>query len=252
MSDPNKLGVPALEGPAARMGRRGSFQPMETSTINLDQTFGTGPKAVTSSFDLGNFDFVKSMTSTDPSLAMFTEKAAEDNPMKYKRTVRRVSLISSDGTFQMDFLHSKDNNQKALVTQAELQKAAPANVTVVVEDHALAVPSATPRGRRGSLVDLLEDQNIRAADVPAAKPAERDEPAKGIVGAVLNSWFFRNPHAEEEEMPTMPQGASATRMEGVGDGQLTKVISVLGMKGADPEKLAKDSRKMNMWMPQGM
>lgn len=268
-----------LEGPIQHLDRP-AFQTVETATVVIPSVgFGTSPKAPPSVLDLGEkaFEFVKTVTTSDPIVQRkFSDHKAPHqeesmNPMKYKRArIRRVSILSSDGSMRLDFLTAPKGNTQEL--KQELQQAAP-NLKIVIKDQpvvtanqALSMKPEPPEAQTFNDADLMvpapmpdvvvpseDDEDLSPVIIPPSKTGG-DNP-KSLSEKILNHWFFRNPDAtipeEDEDQDSKVRKKSGTEkngMEGVGDGQLTKkVISALGLK-PDP----KESRKMNMWMPQSM
>lgn len=337
MSEPEVGGV-AIEASAGsatttamatRMGRRGSgFQPLETSTINMDisKTFGCSPpppppppsqpfQSSVAGFD--NFDFVKCVTKADPSVSMISEIASEDNPMRYKRKIRRVSLICSEtggAAFQIDLGGGGGGHQASgslhrqsppppppspsvvhqMPIHPELPNEAESRLTAAMNPGLLQLPlvgdnggsggqsasmmvdedssvdqSPPPplrhRGRSGSLIsEMVEEQQIKALEVriddddmrqplPLVVEVREEEESsvrktpKKKKSSILNSWFFRKEDNDEADEGATSGGQF--EMEGIGGGQLTsKVVAALGLQ--PPSR--KESRKMNLWMPQGM
>lgn len=257
----------------------------------------------------GHFEWThKTMNEQSPQIPLVQE--TEDNPMRYKRRSRRVSLITSDGAvFQFDVPQS-DNS---LQTNADLMSPDHNNFiqvggadTSMMQDPTVHrmdfVPPASAgdddkappigamanrRNRRASLTEIVEQENIRAQTeltpekLPIiveqtiteslARPPEmsdrqmepQNQDRSKKKSSVFDSWFFRGPEREQSESsdvtssPSLSPGespaesrkTSVANMEGIGGGQLTsKIVKALEIRS--PSR--KESRQMNVWMPQGM
>ena len=121
----------------------------------------------------------------------------------------------------------------------------------------------------------MEQENIKAGQDPEKLPVivettldlvqqtnSAEDPAnRKKKSSVFNSWFFRSPDYNPDESdsaqttaPPTPESrktstSSNPNLEGIGGGQLTsKVVDALGIRS--PSR--KESRQMNVWMPQGM
>jgi len=233
---------------------------------------------------------------------MTADKTSEDNPMRYKRRSRRVSLMTSEGAaiFQFDVPNTDssaaNNSTTTTFTNNNIIASAPpssgeqsrpqfsqfvqgSSSDVSIDPPETVGPSSglivNRRGRRSSLSEIVEQENIKAGQDPEKLPVivettvdllqqtnSAEDPAKRKKkSSVFNSWFFRSPDYNPDESdsaqttaPPTPESrktstSSNPNLEGIGGGQLTsKVVDALGIKS--PSR--KESRQMNVWMPQGM
>jgi len=282
-------------------------QPLSTNTDKMKTEAATGEAKSWGSTLFGHFEWTHK-TSNDQQIIQETE----DNPMRYKRRSRRVSLITSDGAvFQFD-VPQADSLQPTNAVQDQPPSTGNPFVQVGGADTSMmqdpsvhgmqgnvptddqcpppsvgAMVNRRGGGRRASLTEIVEHENIRAQTeltpeklpiiveqtvvtetaAQSGRPLEppnQDRSKKKT--SVFDSWFFRGPEIRgddetENDSGTIPslgspvdspaesRKTSVAAMEGIGGGQLTsKIVKALEIRS--PSR--KESRQMNVWMPQGM
>lgn len=305
----------AIEGPPSPLlaaGRRQSLTPTEpvarldqlTQALGGSHGSGAQPIPLTPNNDnqqseakswgstlFGHFDWTGNRKTSADVEAIY-DKTSEDNPMRYKRKARRVSLITSDGSV-FNFDVPVDTTKAAAATathmtqedaasrfiqvggvsgagQPMLQDPAEMRQEIVVRPEielSSDPPAHAALRRRGSLTEIVAQENIKATEsadklpvileVPAAESTasvDREEARRKKKSSVfLDSWFFRNPDYKEEnenseKSPVASRKPSTANEPEIGDGKLTrKVINALGLTATTPKKEARD---MNSWLPQ--
>jgi len=228
----------------------------------------------------GHFDWTAGVHKKTPDVEAIYEKTSEDNPMRYKRNkARRVSLITSDGSvFNFD-VPASDRGAAAPAAQMTPEDASrfiqvggasgagqpmlqdPAELRQEAVAAQIEVAPMVVVARRGSLADIVAQENIKATEsagklpvileVPPETTVTQEEPGKRKKkSSVFDSWFFRNPDYKEEDetSPAASRKPSTVVEPEIGDGKLTKkVILALGLT---KDTSRKEARDLNVWMPQ--
>lgn len=210
-------------------------QPLPTITDRSTEAT-TEPQAKSwGSTIFGHFEWTHK--TGDPAASIPLIQETEDNPMRYKRRSRRVSLITSDGAvFQFDVppadgcrstnadMTNRDNQfiQVGIQDTSMMQDPSAHRPDMVEKSDAPPVGMIMThrRTRRASLTEIVEAENIRAqtemeklpiiveqtvpeaALCPESNSPEKTHPHQDRSkkkASVFDTWFFRSPEREQAE-----------------------------------------------------